>query len=77
MISHVNKKTIISNIHTKTGDYIMTTISANAAACKPSLFQKFYKEYKEFLPSIICGTLMLNGNTQVYPVYKALTTGKQ
>ncbi len=49
-------------------DYIYS-----AATKKSSFTDKLVNAYRENRVSIICGLLAMNGTSNVYPVYKALS----
>jgi plastocyanin domain-containing protein len=38
-----------------------------------NVFKKFAEAYNENKVAVICGMAMMNGNTNVYPLYEALT----
>jgi plastocyanin domain-containing protein len=38
-----------------------------------NVFKKFAEAYSENKVAVICGMAMMNGNTNVYPLYEALT----
>jgi plastocyanin domain-containing protein len=38
-----------------------------------NVFKKFAEAYNENKAAVICGMAMMNGNTNVYPLYEALT----
>jgi hypothetical protein len=38
-----------------------------------NLFKKFTEAYKENQATVICGMSMMCGNSNVYPLYRALT----
>jgi plastocyanin domain-containing protein len=38
-----------------------------------NVFKKFAEAYNENKVAVICGMAMMNGNTNVYPLYEAMT----
>jgi plastocyanin domain-containing protein len=38
-----------------------------------NVFKKFAEAYNENKVTVICGMAMMNGSTNVYPLYKAMT----
>jgi plastocyanin domain-containing protein len=53
-------------------DKAKTTIE-NEVYIMMNVFKRFAEAYKENEVTVICGMAMMSGNTNVYPLYQALT----
>lgn len=48
-------------------------ITNKTAKKKESLMDRFLNYYRENQATIVCGMLSMNGSSNMYPLYKALT----